>query len=86
MSFGIDSSNEPIRHPQSAISADHQMKINKAFKQLLASRATIFDGKDCTKYKPWKEAISREVEGMQLSHGQWLDLLRARTSGGPSER
>ena len=64
------------------IQADRQMKINKAFKQQLASRATVFDGSDCTKYKPWKDAIFREVEGMQLSHAQWLDLLRARTSGG----
>ena len=32
-------------------------------------------------YKPWKEALLREVSGLDLDASQWLELLNKRTSG-----
>lgn len=58
-----------------------RIKVNKDFKQTLAAPATNFDGKSSLKYMPWKEALQREVEGLDLDAYQWLDLLRVRTSG-----
>ena len=31
-------------------------------------------------YKPWREAIEREVDGLDLDSNQWMDLLLKRTS------
>ena len=32
-------------------------------------------------YKPWIEALEREVRGLNLDDFQWLELLEARTEG-----
>ena len=60
---------------------DHQFKLNKAFKHILGAPATQFEGSNKIEYKPWKEALHREVDGLDLSAHQWLDLLRVRTTG-----
>ena len=60
---------------------DHTLKCNKVFKQILAARATTFDGKNCLEYKPWKDSLIREVKGLKPDAAQWLDLLEIRTTG-----
>ena len=60
---------------------DAQMKQNKAFKQLLGAPATKLDGSNRLKLKPWREALNREVKGLDLEADHWLDLLQTRTSG-----
>ena len=60
---------------------DHTLKRNKVFKQILAARATTFDGKNCLEYKPWKDSLVREVKGLKPDAAQWLDLLEIRTTG-----
>ena len=57
------------------------MKRNKAFKVLLIAPATKFDGPSRLKFKPWREALNREVKILDLEADQLVDLLQARTSG-----
>ena len=71
-------------HPppqQSNESTTDPLKRNKAFKQILTSKATQFDGTNCLDYKPWKDALLREVAGLDPNAAQWLDLLEVRTTG-----
>ena len=42
------------------------MKMNKDLKQLLSAPAVKFDGRSNMRYKPWAEALVREVQGLQL--------------------
>ena len=62
--------------------ATHKLRTNKAFTSILTTASTKFDGENLLRYKPWRDALVREMEGLQLTDAQWLDLLRARTSGG----
>ena len=61
------------------------MKRDKAFKQLLAASSTAnkFNGRDSLDYDPWKKDLQVEVEHLELSDRQWLQLLEARTTGEP---
>ena len=67
---------------QSIQELDYKMKVNKAFKSVLTAPAVKFDGHNKLAYTPWKDALMREVEGLELTDAQWLDLLYARTSNG----
>ena len=42
-------------------------------------RAHKFDGKDATSYHGWKNAIQLEVAGLEITAGEWLELLSLRT-------
>ena len=59
---------------------DLTFKRNKAFKQILDARATVFDGSSRLQYLDWKEALQREVLGLNLTAYQWMDLLQVRTT------
>ena len=61
--------------------ANYRMKQNKAFRQILGAAATKYTGENKMEYKPWKEALERETQGLQLDAYQKLDLLKARTAG-----
>ena len=58
-----------------------KLKRNKAFKQILNSQAEQFDGKNVMGYKPWKDALNREIDGLDLDANQKMDLLLMRTTG-----
>ena len=60
---------------------DTQSKRNKNFKQILASPGQTFNGEKPMEYKPWKDALQREVEGLAPTAAQWFDILQIRTSG-----
>ena len=57
------------------------MKVNKAFKGILMAQVPKFAGVRRLDYKPWKEALRRELKGLSLDANQTLDLLQIRTSG-----
>ena len=63
---------------------DLKLKQHKAFKQLLGQQATTFDGTNAAQFKAWKNDIQVEVEHLDLSHTQWIQLLEARTTGEPN--
>ena len=44
-------------------------------------RAWKFDGKDAASYHGWKNALELQVSGLNLTPGEWLELLGLRTSG-----
>ena len=60
---------------------DLKLKRNKVFKQILNSHAKQFDGKKVMAYKPWKDALNREIDGHDLDANQKMDLLLMRTTG-----
>jgi hypothetical protein len=53
----------------------------KAFKQVMSAPGNVYDGKDCSKYLSWREALRREVRDLDLEATQWMDLLTKRTGG-----
>ena len=53
----------------------------KALNRLLSNKSNIFDGSNPVEFLPWKDSINREVEDLDLSASQLLQLLHARTSG-----
>ena len=54
---------------------------SKALNRLLSNTSNIFNGNNPVEFLPWKESINREVEDLDLSASQLLQLLHARTSG-----
>ena len=56
-------------------------KQEKAFQHRLTAKGIKYDGSSRVNYRPWKETLEREVQGLQLETFQWLDLLEARTDG-----
>ena len=65
----------------SSYDATDPIRISKAFGRIMASPAKKFDGKEAQEYKPWKDALHREVAGVELTPSQWMDLVEKRTSG-----
>jgi hypothetical protein len=61
--------------------SDLKLRKSKAFKQVMSAPGNVYDGKDCSKYLTWREALKREVRDLDLEATQWLDLLVKRTSG-----
>ena len=47
--------------------------------KLLRAPEVKFDGKDSQDYGPWKRALQREIESLNLTANQELSLLEART-------
>ena len=54
----------------------HQEKM---LQKLLKAPEAKFDGKDSQDYGPWKRALQREIESLNLTANQELSLLEART-------
>ena len=46
---------------------------------LVKAQALRFNGKDSQEYAPWKRALKKEMESLQLTANQELSLLEART-------
>ena len=46
---------------------------------LVKAQAIKFNGKDSQEYAPWKRALKKEMESLQLTANQELSLLEART-------
>ena len=46
---------------------------------LVKAQALKFNGKDSQEYAPWKRALKKEMESLQLTANQELSLLEART-------
>ena len=47
--------------------------------KLIRAPEVKFDGKDSQDYGPWKRALQREIESLNLTANQELSLLEART-------
>lgn len=54
---------------------DTELKRNKTFKQILNSYPSPFDGMSTMEYRPWKVALHRDVDGLDLNANQRMDLL-----------
>ena len=54
----------------------HQEKM---LQNLLKASEVKFDGKDSQDYAPWKRALQKEIESLNLTPNQELSLLEART-------
>ena len=52
-----------------------RLRQEKAFKQLINTTTTKFNGKDVLEYVPWKAALAIETENLQLTSTQFLKLL-----------
>ena len=59
---------------------DALSRQNKMFKSIMSTPGKVFSGTDPQEYKPWKEALQRELAGLAISPAQWMDLLLVRTS------
>mgnify|MGYP007092501860 CR=1 FL=1 len=65
--------------PQSDVTrASRQTTITSIFDK---QRAIKFDGTQAIAFMRWKQAIQREVQGLNLLPGEWLELLSIRTTG-----
>ena len=62
-----------------------RLRQEKAFKQLINTTTTKFNGKDVLEYAPWKTALSIETENLHLTSTQFLKLLEARTELEPNQ-
>ena len=62
---------------------DPVYKRNKAFREIKQVRAKMFDGSDTSEYKKWKETLKQDVDDLDLTPAQWLELMEARTQGTP---
>jgi hypothetical protein len=58
-----------------------QWRKQKAFKQILSSQAARFNGSDPTEYTTWKDSLHEDVQALDITATQWLQLLEARTGG-----
>ena len=48
-------------HEQLDREADRRLKVNKTFKTILLASAAKFNGGRSIDYKPWKDALYREI-------------------------
>ena len=62
-----------------------RLRQEKAFKQLINSTTTKFNGKDVLEYAPWNAALAIETENLQLTSTQFLKLLEVRTELEPNQ-
>ena len=67
---------DPITEPE-----HFRWKHEKAFQQKLNAKAIKYNGLRKVGYRPWKEALEREVRELHLDAFQMLQLLEARTEG-----
>merc|ERR1712240_869067 len=63
--------------PENTITA--RLHQEKMLQKLLKAPEAKFDGKDSQDYGPWKRALQREIEILNLTANQELSLLEART-------
>ena len=69
--------HEPPRGEERIWAANRQLALSGIKGNV---RALKFDGKDATIYHGWKNALSMEVAGLDVTAGEWLEILSIRTS------
>ena len=69
------------RQEEGSASNTWNLKRDKAFKQLISSQATTYDGTNCMEYRPWKDELEREASNLHFTPSQGLQLLGKRTTG-----
>ena len=81
--FPLREVNQPLGDNQYPIAT--RLRQEKAFKQLINTTTTKFNGKDVLEYVPWKAALAIETENLQLTSTQFLKLLEVRTEFEPNQ-
>lgn len=79
-----NSSVSPTRQTAPSSQNTRAISRDKSLKTILSAQVTKYDGLDCMEYRPWKTDLEREVQDLQLTASQWLQLLDKRTTGIPN--
>merc|ERR1712240_80217 len=67
----------PPSSPESFITT--RLNQEKMLQNLIRASEVKFDGRDSQDYAPWKRALLKEIESLNLTANQELSLLEART-------
>ena len=72
-----EQSPTPSVAPENSITT--RLHQEKMLQNLIRAPEVKFDGKDSQDYAPWKRALQKEMESLNLTSNQELSLLEART-------
>ena len=77
-----EQSPTPSVAPENSITT--RLHQEKMLQNLIKASEVKFDGKDSQDYAPWKRALQKEMESLNLTSNQELSLLEARTETRPT--